>query len=128
MAALSTPKELYETLVPEQMTRMLANGADPNAKDQFGYNALMWAASSGSAERAKLLVAGKADVNAQRDGGSTALMRAARNGKCDIAKLLIDNKADTKITNSRGVSQRTRQSNAIKSNAINNRPTLPVRG
>ena len=65
------------TLCPEQMKRMLSQGADPNATDQFGYTALMWASSQGHYERSKLLIGGKADVNMQRDGGSTALMRAA---------------------------------------------------
>lgn len=102
MAALSTPKAIFETLCPEQVGKMISKGADVNQADQFGYTALMWAASHGNSEIAKLLVSGKADVNAQRRSGSTALMRAASKGNADITKLLVDNKADTKLTNGRG--------------------------
>ena len=37
MAALRCPKQVFETLCPEQMNKMLKDGADPNAQDQFGY-------------------------------------------------------------------------------------------
>ena len=102
MAAISVPVTVGETFLLEKVASLIKRGADVDARDQFGYTALVKRAGEGKMELSKLLINNKADVNAQRDGGSTALMRAARNGHGDVAKLLIDNKADPKITNAQG--------------------------
>ena len=73
--------------------RVRGAAQDANARDQFGYTALMWAAHSGSVERGRVLIKAGADVNAQENTGSTALMSAARGGQAAFAKLLVDNKA-----------------------------------
>ena len=104
MAALRIPMTVIDTSCPEQVQRMIKNGADPNAKDPFGFTALMWAANQGDVSMAEVLVKGGANVNEQRRSGSTALVRAATNDRANVAKFLIDNKADIKATNRHGQS------------------------
>ena len=101
MASLSVPCKIFETNLPEQVSKLITNGADVNEKDQFGTPALVSAAGRDLPEITKILIQNKADVNIQRETGSTALMRAARNGSAGVAKILIDNKADPKLTHRR---------------------------
>jgi ankyrin repeat protein len=82
---------------------LLSQGADVNAKDQWGNTALIKAAAktdmAGNAEQTravthhkikvvKLLLTHHADVNARNDQGSTALMCAARDGQLEASVLL----------------------------------------
>lgn len=43
---------------------LIEGGADVNARSKLGYTPLMFAARSGNAESARLLVSAKADINA----------------------------------------------------------------
>ena len=56
--------------------RLLNQGIDVNAKDEFGDTALMYASAGGHAETVELLLSRAADVNARNVGKSTALDKA----------------------------------------------------
>ncbi|HEV2426032.1 MAG TPA: ankyrin repeat domain-containing protein [Terriglobia bacterium] len=77
----------------DSMKRLLAAGADPNARNAAGATALMWAAYD--LDKARLLVDHGADVNAHSDGGRTPLMIAAtRHGSTPVLQLLLDHGAN----------------------------------
>ncbi|MCX7591219.1 MAG: ankyrin repeat domain-containing protein [Kiritimatiellae bacterium] len=69
--------------------RLLARGAQVNARNRFGSTALMGAAAGGYTDIVELLLRAGADVNARSKEGATALMFAARNGHLDAVKLLL---------------------------------------
>ena len=96
-AKAATPQEAPTALPPEEtarglvraakqgdekeLTRLIDQGADVNARDADGSTALMWACASSNCLRvAKLLVARGADVNARDNSGKTALTRADDRG------------------------------------------------
>jgi len=81
---------------------LLANQADPNAKDVFGFTPLVYVADFGKKDMAGLLVAYKGDVNARTKGGETALLRAAATGNQEVAELVLLNHADVNATNNLG--------------------------
>ncbi len=77
------------------LRKLLAAGADCNARDGDGATALMLAAHAGAIELVKTLIAAGADVNATDERGWGALMKAAYNadldrGFADVAQVLID--------------------------------------
>ncbi len=85
VAAVCRGKELEESrgLVPGALSgntgmvqRLLNQGIDVNAKDEFGDTALMYASAGGHAETVELLLSRAADVNARNVGKSTALDKA----------------------------------------------------
>ena len=74
---------------------LLAQGADPDTRDETGISALEWAAAKGHLTTVKALL----DDHAAVDGASipdkfTPLMRAANFGHKDVAALLIARGAD----------------------------------
>jgi len=76
--------------------RLLESGADPNARNDAGATALMWAVTD--LEKTRLLVARGADVNARSDDGRTPLMIASRrSGAKDVVKLLLDHGANPSV-------------------------------
>lgn len=76
---------------------LLKSGANPNARNEAGATALMWAAND--PEKTRLLLAAGADVNARSDDGRTPLMIASRrNGGKDVVKLLLDKGANASAT------------------------------
>ncbi|HYM23595.1 MAG TPA: ankyrin repeat domain-containing protein, partial [Vicinamibacterales bacterium] len=81
----------------DAVRRLIAAGADVNAKNESGASALMWAV--GDLETAQLLVDRGADVNASSDDGRTPLMIAAgRHGADAVVKLLLAHGANPSAT------------------------------
>lgn len=67
------------------------SGGKMNAKDNFGYTALHYAARSGHLEVCRLLLRHGAEVDAQtRGGGVTPLQRAAMRGRVDVVRLFVE--------------------------------------
>jgi ankyrin repeat protein len=73
------------------VTRLLAAGADPNAKDPEGRSVLILAASSDNVpeEAVQTLLDRGADVNAKTPAGETALGMARLRGDTPIVRLLV---------------------------------------
>jgi hypothetical protein len=95
----------------------IKNGADANAKDEYGATALMAAAFEGNPEAISALLNNGADVNAKDGFGRTALMWAAmmpdgnENPETmpleeydapEVISLLLENGADAAITDNDG--------------------------
>lgn len=79
----------------DRARRLLAAGADCNARNADGATALMLAAHAGRLDLVNALLAAGADVNATDGRGWGALMKAAHNaeldrGFADVAQALID--------------------------------------
>jgi len=72
----------------------LAQGADVNAKEGFGWTPLMSASFLGLALVVNRLLDAGAQANSKARDGSTALMMAALGGHEAIAKALLDRGAD----------------------------------
>ena len=85
-----------------KVKKLIAEGADVNAKDNFGQTVLMWAACRGHIEIAKLLIESGADVNAKDSTGDTALIFAASEGHLETVKILIESGADVNAKNMTG--------------------------
>jgi ankyrin repeat protein len=74
----------------EQLRTLLRQGADVNAAQGDGMTALHWAAQSGNAAMAELLIRAGAIVSSTtRLGGYTPLHLAASNGRAEVAKALL---------------------------------------
>ena len=81
----------------------IAEGADLNAKNEFGLTALMQASIIKNKEIAKLLINMKADLNVKNNYGNTALNVASMdNERLEITKLLIEAGADLNSINNYG--------------------------
>jgi len=84
----------------ESVKDLLAEGADPNAADEFGNAVLMYAVSEGFHDIAKVLLENGADANQKKPvTGMTALMIAVNEGFDDVAELLLDANADVNAKN-----------------------------
>jgi hypothetical protein len=68
--------------------RALSNGVPPDARDDTGETALMWAAAMGNREIVKLLLLHGADPSLRNRFGQTALDIAQASGRADVAALL----------------------------------------
>lgn len=87
---ITTP--LHEAVYRDQTDRakrLLADGADANAKNRYGVTPLSLACQNGNAELVGALLEAGADPNAKLQGGETALMTAARTGKAAPVKSLL---------------------------------------
>ena len=83
--------ERYESGLTRNISGLLTRGADVNARDSYGFTALMAAAGNGRTETrivAGLLNKG-ADINAEASDGSTALMIAAEHGHAETVLALL---------------------------------------
>jgi ankyrin repeat protein len=78
--------------------RLLREGADVKATNEYGASAMQLAAETGNTPILKLLLRAGADVDSVNEDGQTALMAVARTGNVEAAKLLISHgaKVDTR--------------------------------
>ena len=76
------------------------HGADINARDNYGWTALIYAAINGYTEIARLLLSAGADVNIKANDGNTALMEAKNYNHPEIVKLLKQNAKNKAKANS----------------------------
>ncbi len=86
----------------EVVKELLNNGANVNVADQYGWTALMVAAS-GKSEIVKLLLDHEANVNDKNKNGLTALMAAASNLNIKVTKILLENDANINDKNKDGL-------------------------
>jgi ankyrin repeat protein len=76
---------------------LLAAGADPNARNEAGATALLWAVDD--LDKTRLLLKAGADANARTDDGRTPLLAATgRVGSAEVVKLLLDHGANPSAT------------------------------
>lgn len=101
--------KLAPTLLPsnrkedkEEAERLLAGGADVNAKDRDGETQLHKAVMFGEKNVAELLLAHAADVNAKDKNGETPLHYEARSGWKELAELLLAHGADVHAKDKNG--------------------------
>ncbi len=85
--------------VLHEMLEAIGKGADVDAQDEKGRNALMFAIHYGHTGIVKLLIGKNADVNAKAMHDVTALMLASNKGSVEIAELLIAQNADVTAKN-----------------------------
>ena len=93
----SLNKRLWESVLigdVEQVTRLIDQGAEVDARDWEEKTPLHQASLYGRVHIVKELIARGADVNAQDEHGFTPLSRAARNGHIEVVNVLIDSGAD----------------------------------
>ena len=81
--------------------KIIAAGADLNAKDASGNTALMGVCFKGYVEVAKLLIDEGADVNVQNFNGATALIYAATFNQKELVELLLERGANPDLRDSR---------------------------
>jgi ankyrin repeat protein len=75
---------------------LLDNGADPNARNEAGASALLWAVDD--LEKTRVLLQRGADVNARSDDGRSALsIAASRFGSLAVVSILLDAGADPSV-------------------------------
>lgn len=86
----------------QKLQEILQSGIDINAKDNYGWTALMRAASKNAVETSRILIDAGADINAIDNCGWTALMDAVDTKSVDIVKQLIDAGAELEIKNNEG--------------------------
>ncbi len=73
----------------DAIARLLARGANPNARTRLGVPPLLLAATTGGARATALLLAHGADPSVALPGGQTVLMHAARAGSLDVVRQLV---------------------------------------
>ncbi|MFP5264598.1 MAG: protein kinase domain-containing protein [Blastocatellia bacterium] len=98
-------ESLIEVVRKGQQTtvkKMLAGGADANAKRMGGTTALMYAAKDGQVGIIKALLDAGASLNAKDGDGDTALIYAAIDGRADAVRALLAAGADANAKNNKG--------------------------
>jgi ankyrin repeat protein len=104
------PKNLRDAAVADNagaVKRFIAQGADPDEKNQYGDTALMIGAAWGSINAVTALLDNGADVNFKGGDGGTALMGAAAIGREAMVKLLLDRGAEIDAREEKGQSALT---------------------
>jgi ankyrin repeat protein len=81
---------------------LLRRGADVNAQEGDGIDALSLTAILGFTEIAQLLIDNGANVNACGSNGATPLMKAINMDKVEMVRLLINNGAEVEATSTEG--------------------------
>jgi cytohesin len=77
-----------------EVKRLLAEGADPNLANRFGFTALHEAVTVRNAAMLGAMLDAGANANAEFGEGETVLMTAARTGDLDSVRLLLSHGAD----------------------------------
>ena len=92
-----------------EVARLLATGADPNARDDNGWTPLHFASQENSAEIVRALIAAGAKLDARDSYGNTALCTAvfASRGDGAVIALLRAAGADPHAANDSGVTPLT---------------------
>lgn len=78
----------------EECRRLLADGADPGERDEYGRTALHIAVDFNNAEICKALIGAGADIDARDQWRKTPLINAAGRGSAALCRLLLDAGAD----------------------------------
>jgi ankyrin repeat protein len=86
----------------QAVEQAITNGADVNAKNNYGETPLHKAASLDSSETVELLIQKGAEVDAKDDGGATPLHRAVLWESPEVVKLLIRKGADVNAKDKHG--------------------------
>ena len=84
------------------ISKLCKEGADVNAKDEHGRNALMFAAAVGNLAAIKYFIKRGADVNEKDNDGWTAVMKAAIRGHKEAVALLCQYGADVNAKDNNG--------------------------
>jgi len=84
----------YEQRLLRITDYFLQNGADVNAKDEWGETALIAAASHYSTDLTNLLIQNGAKINEKNNYGVTAIYTACNQLNVDVAELLLENGAE----------------------------------
>ena len=100
------------------LQEILENGADPDARGDYGITALMVSINKYNDSAAEYLIKKGADVNASDIAGVTPLHLAARNGNMGMIKLLIENGADVKAKDKHGHNALYKAKLARKDNVV----------
>mmetsp|Transcript_2860 Transcript_2860/g.8725 ORF Transcript_2860/g.8725 Transcript_2860/m.8725 type:complete len:145 (-) Transcript_2860:1232-1666(-) len=82
----------------------LQRRGDADARDDYGYTPLIYAARGGHTDVVRHLLESNADPNAQTLGGATALMRAAFAGHDEVVSLLLRSGSSPSLKDSDGLS------------------------
>jgi len=85
-----------------KVEELLDNGADKDAKNDYGLSPLMYASSNGETEVVKLLLDSDADKNAESNDGRSPLLMASQFGYTEVVKLLLEYGADKEAKSSAG--------------------------
>ena len=73
---------------------LLANGAEVNARDHYGWTAILFAAKHGQSKEVSMLLKAGADVNIQKSGnGWTPLILATVENHVNVVQVLVENEA-----------------------------------
>lgn len=89
-----------ENLTKDNLTKLISNGANVNARYQFNMTPLHWAARGFDANIVELLITYGADVNNKDADNNTPLMTAVSEENIDAVKILIANEAELNVKNS----------------------------
>jgi len=86
----------------EEARQLLASGAEPSCRGEFGATPLHRAAEQGHTVIASLLLSHGAEVNERDDAGDTPLLCACRMGRAKVARVLLAAGGDAALCNKQG--------------------------
>ena len=83
-----------ETSTSKTVRFLIEKGADPNAKNTFGYTPLHWAAKYGHFKSLQILLSQGGDIHAKGEYDRTLLHMSVFNNKMEITKFLLQQGID----------------------------------